>query len=482
MKRPVNIILFGGVIAACSLILAACDIFDHDHQHDTELMDQGNGHDAHDSQAEHDDGHGHGNSDEASAAVTHFNDFTELFVEFPLFSVGNESPFAAHLTWLDSFRPVAEGKVRVILSGGDLPDEEFSIDAPSIPGIFRPVAVPEYAGERQVTLVLETTDQVSTHDLGRYTVYAEKTAIPQDAEEDEAGAISYLKEQQWQVEFATSLVEEHILRESIRAVATIKAAADREAEISAPHDGQLARRGDTFPSIGTRVSKGQVLAVVGSQIGRELQAQNKGVSGSALRAPIDGVIANVHATAGSYLHKGQPVFHIIDPEKLWLDIRIPEADVMRVTDVDGAWVSLPGSENPLFISTTGKDKNGRLVAFSQLIDPRTRTAPLILEFNNPKRQLRIGMLLEAHVFTGKKVNSVSVPKSAIVRDSGVPVVYVELGGETFERRVVQPGIRDGQYIEIRSGVVNGERVVSKGAYLVKLAASGPAEAGHGHAH
>ena len=302
MKRPVNIILFGGIIAACSLILAACDIFDHDHQHDTEQMEQGNGHDAHVSQAEHDDGHGHRNSDEPSAAVTHFNDFTELFVEFPLFSVGNESPFAAHLTWLESFRPVAEGKVRIILSGGDLPDEEFSTDAPSIPGIFRPVAVPEHAGERQVTLVLETTDQVSTHDLGRYTVYADKTAIPQDAEEDEGGAISYLKEQQWQVEFATSLVEEHILRESIRAVATIKAAADREAEISAPHDGQLARRGDTFPSIGTRVSKGQVLAVVGSQIGRELQAENKGVSGSALRAPIDGVIANVHATTGSYLH------------------------------------------------------------------------------------------------------------------------------------------------------------------------------------
>ena len=483
MKRSVNNILFGGVIAVFFLSLAGCDIFDHDHQHDAEHMEHGNGHDAHDSQAVHDDhGHGHGNSDEPSAAVTHFNELTELFVEFPLFSVGNKSSFAAHLTWLDSFRPVAEGKVRVILSDGNLPDEEFSIDAPSIPGIFRPVAVPEHAGERQVTLILETTDQVSTHDLGRYTVYADKTAIPQEAEGDDEGAISYLKEQQWQVEFATALVEERTLRETIRAVATIKAAADREAEISAPHDGQLLRRGDTFPSIGTRVSKGQVLAVVGSQLGRELQAQNKGVSGSALRAPIDGVIANVHATAGSYMQKGQPIFHIIDPEKLWLEIRIPEADVMRVADVDGAWISLPGIENPFFITTTGKDKNGRLVAFSQLIDSRTRTAPLILEFSNPGKQLRIGMLLESHVFTGNKVNSVSIPLSAIVRDAGVPVVYVELGGETFERRVVQPGIRDGQYIEIRSGVASGERVVSKGAYLVKLAASGPAEAGHGHAH
>jgi cobalt-zinc-cadmium efflux system membrane fusion protein len=92
------------------------------------------------------------------------------------------------------------------------------------------------------------------------------------------------------------------------------------------------------------------------------------------------------------------------------------------------------------------------------------------------------MLMEAHVFTGKSVDSVAVPVSAIVRDSGVPVVYVEVGGESFQRRVVQLGIRDGDYIEVRNGVTNGERVVSKGAYLVKLAASGPAEAGHGHAH
>jgi RND family efflux transporter MFP subunit len=231
-----------------------------------------------------------------------------------------------------------------------------------------------------------------------------------------------------------------------------------------------------------RVSKGQVLAVVGSQLGRELQSLDKGVSGTALRAPINGVIAHVHATAGAYLQKGQPVFHIIDPERLWLESRIPEVDVLRLVDADGAWITLPNNEESFYIATSGESANGRLVAFSQAIDPTTRTAPLILEFVNPEQKLRIGMLMEAHVFTGKRVDSVAVPVSSIVRDNGVPVVYVELGGETFERRVVQPGIRDGQYIEIRSGVVNGERVVSKGAYLVKLAASGPAEAGHGHAH
>jgi len=486
MNRPT--ITCGIVLAAILIMLSGCDALDH-HEHDH--VDSHDNHAPHNDPALHDnhddhaagaDRHGHGDPDVPAVAVTHFTDYTELFVEFPVFSVGSESPFAAHLTWLDTFRPVAEGRVRVILHGNGLPDEVFSVAGPSIPGIFRPVAVPAHAGQREVTVILEAHGKTSEHNLGVYTVYPDPAAIPPGDEEEEAGAISYLKEQQWQVDFATAPVTRRRLRESIRAVATIRATASGEAEISAPHDGLLARRGKDFPAIGTRVSKGQVLAVIGSPLGRELQALDKDVSGTALRAPIDGVIAHVHTTAGSYIEKGQPVFHIVDAEKLWLESRIPEAEVLRLADVEGAWIELPNVDAPLVIMTKGEQANGHVVAFSQAIDTRTRTAPLILEFSNPDLRLRTGMLVEANVFTGNTVEGLAVPVSALVRDNGVPVVYVELGGESFERRVVQTGIREGDYIEIRSGVEPGERVVSRGAYLVKLAASGPAETGHGHAH
>ncbi|BAZ93715.1 uncharacterized protein FOKN1_1317 [Thiohalobacter thiocyanaticus] len=453
---------------------------DHnDHGHDHAATGDHADHAAHDAGA---GGHGHGDSDIPAEVVTHFSQHTELFVEFPVLSVGNESPFAAHFTWLDDFRPVAGGRVSVLLHGGDLPEEEFTVKSPSIPGIFRPVVVPLYAAEREVTVILESPRQTSVHRLGTHTVYPDKADIPPQREEEPAGAISYLKEQQWQVDFATAPVVQRTLRESIRAVATVRAADDGEAELSAPHDGQLARRGGRFPTVGTQVRKGEVLAVVGSPLGRELQGLGRDVSGTALRSPIDGVIAQVLATEGSYLHKGRPVFHIIDTRRLWLEARIPENEILKLHGADGAWVPLPGRDSPLVIETAGDDANGRLVAFSQVIDSRTRTAPLILEFDNPGQQLHIGMLAQAHIYTGTKANSLAVPVSAVVRDSGVPVVYVELGGETFERRVVQLGIRDGDNVEVRSGLAPGERVVSRGAYLVKLAASSPAEAGHGHAH
>ena len=104
-------------------LMAGCDL-PHGHSHDGP---DGHAHDAPKTQAktghadhaagghddhgghgdDHADGHGH---DPGAIAVTHFTDVTELFVEYPTLFVGGESAFAAHLTRLDDYRPVAEGQ------------------------------------------------------------------------------------------------------------------------------------------------------------------------------------------------------------------------------------------------------------------------------------------------------------------------------------------------------------------------------------
>jgi cobalt-zinc-cadmium efflux system membrane fusion protein len=75
-----------------------------------------------------------------------------------------------------------------------------------------------------------------------------------------------------------------------------------------------------------------------------------------------------------------------------------------------------------------------------------------------------------------------VPASAILDDAGQDVVFVMVEGESFERRIVRTGIRDAGMVQIIEGLSEGDRVVTRGAYLVRLAASRPTEAGHGHAH
>ena len=76
-----------------------------------------------------------------------------------------------------------------------------------------------------------------------------------------------------------------------------------------------------------------------------------------------------------------------------------------------------------------------------------------------------------------------MPASAVQDESGIPVVYVQSGGESFERNLVEVGARVGERVEIVAGLEPGQRVVSKGAYLIRLSTAKAGSSGHaGHAH
>ena len=200
---------------------------------------------------------------------------------------------------------------------------------------------------------------------------------------------------------------------------------------------------------------------------------------SFVRAPISGTIAYVTVAPGGYVEQGDRLFHVLDPSRLWLDARLAEADVGRIHQPTGAWFTAEGFEHPFEI-TPGED--ARLVAFGGMVDPVSRTVPAVFEFPNPDRQLRVGLFVTARVYTGDEQQDLAIPAGALVNDAGAEVVYVQLGGERFERRVVRTGLRDGEYVIVTDGLSPRERVVSRGAYLLHLAAGAPAEIGHGHAH
>ena len=206
--------------------------------------------------------------------------------------------------------------------------------------------------------------------------------------------------------------------------------------------------------------------------------QSPDSSGIPVLAPISGVLAQVDVAHGKYVTEGESLFHIVNLDRLWLEAHIAEADIGRLLEPDGAWFSVEGFDRTFDTF----ELNGRLVALGGAIDPVSRTAPLIIAFDNPEHRLRTGMFANVRVFTGESRLGLAVPVSAIFDDGGQEVVYVMLGGESFQRRLVRPGIRDGDWVQLLSGVEPGEWVVSRGAYLLRLAASAPLEVGHGHAH
>lgn len=112
----------------------------------------------------------------------------------------------------------------------------------------------------------------------------------------------------------------------------------------------------------------------------------------------------------------------------------------------------------------------------------TLTVPVLFHAANPQGVLRVGMTLNLWVDGRRVENALQIPISAIVDENGVSTVYVMVEGETFQKRPVRLGLTDGVLVEVLDGVRAGERVVTRGAYAVRLAGLAGAGLGSAHVH
>ncbi len=191
-------------------------------------------------------------------SVTRWTAATELFAEYPPLVRGETSRFAIHLTRLDTSKPLLDGRVEVRLEGGG-PVEVFATDAPSRPGIFGVDVRPTRAGTRTLVIELKARGLIDVHRIDGVTVHPTvdaAKAVP--AEPEGAPGISFLKEQQWSLDFGTAVVTTGTVRDSLRVPARITARPGGAADVLAPIDGRLVSADDA--PLGAAVTEGQVLA------------------------------------------------------------------------------------------------------------------------------------------------------------------------------------------------------------------------------
>ena len=199
-----------------------------------------------------------------------------------------------------------------------------------------------------------------------------------------------------------------------------------------------------------------------------------------VRAPITGKIVSVHHIQGEHLDAHQEIFRIVNTEQVWVEASISEFDLSELLENPGATMELPSYPGRRFdiLGSAG----GRLVNIGTVIEPETRTVPIVFELPNPDGLFRVGMFADVYLQTRVATDAVAIPESAVLMDNGRPICFVLIDGETFQRRELELGVRDNGFFEVKGGVVNDERVVTKGAYLIKLAALSPESFSAGHAH
>jgi membrane fusion protein, heavy metal efflux system len=375
-------------------------------------------------------------------------------------------------------------------------------------------------------------------------VHAAGAKLP-PPDEEPPGRISFLKEAAWSTDLVTEAVGERELIPTLRTTGEIRATAGREARLTATAHGRVLLE-EPVPVLGAQIAAGQVLARIIPQIenagdrvtlaseARQARAEvaaaesqlarserlwaertipekqleeartrlelararldaaqgklgqfDAGAAGRAggrtafqVRSPLAGTLVAIHVSSGQTVEDGELLFTVVDLSRIWLHADVFEPDIAAVEGAIRASFRVDGYDRPIAIAPP----DGRVVTIGKLVSEKTRTVPMIFELANPDQRIRIGSFATVWIETGAPVRALAIPEPAIVDDAGRKVAYVQVSGESFERRVLALGIRSGGWAQVEAGLAKGERVVTRGAYDIKLAAAGGAVPEHGHAH
>ena len=206
------------------------------------------------------------------------------------------------------------------------------------------------------------------------------------------------------------------------------------------------------------------------------RAGRRGGSAIDLRAPIAGTIADVRIAPGAFVEAGTQLFRVIDASARWIEIDVPAIDAARIDDARGGWATVGGVERAVPLDPA------RFVARAPAIDPASQTLRVVYAAPEGDGLLLPGVLATAYLRVGEPITAPIVPVSALVEDGSAIVVYVQVEGEAFERRIVRVLAREGDRAGVEGDLRPGEHVASIGAYAIRLAASSGSVPAHGHAH
>jgi HlyD family secretion protein len=198
-------------------------------------------------------------------------------------------------------------------------------------------------------------------------------------------------------------------------------------------------------------ARGQLAAAKG-----KLMGSRAALSYSEIRSPINGVVTDRSQYAGELAAANQPLMTLMDLSKL-----IAKAHVSRVE------ASSLKVGDPAEVRTAGVDDaiHGRVSLVSPALDPGSTTVEIWVEVVKPDARLKPGMTVQVSMVAKTVKNALVVAASAVFKNSeGADYVMLAGSDEHAHQKIVKVGIRNGDRVQILSGLDAGEKVIDSGGY------------------
>lgn len=466
-----------------------------------------------------------------SVVHTLYSDSIELFVEYQPFIVGEISKFAAHFTVLgENFTALTDAKITVSLLVGDNGIRN-SIDTCSSPGIFRLALEPKVAGKGTLMFEVVTKTFTKKFSIKNVEIFPDvKTAQEKYVPIEGKGDITYLKEQAWKVEFANVPVKRQNFSDVIKTSGQLLSAPGDEMAVVAKasgvvlftttsfFEGSEVRNGQSlFTVSGADMNEGNVDAMYKDSKSNYAKAKadferatdlvkdklitnkeylqikqayenaenqlnnlsrNYSAKGKSSTSPMDGFVKNILVKEGQFVEAGQTIATVSKNKRLILQATVSQTYFNQLKSVTSANFSA-GPNSKMIYATA--NMNGSKPTFGRSTLQNVPFIPITFEIDNTG-SIVPGSVVEVYLKSEPLLDVLVIPVSSLIEEQGVFYVYVQLGGENFEKREVLLGANDGLNVQVLKGIEEGERVVTKGAYQIKLSTASGALPAHGHEH
>ena len=189
-------------------------------------------------------------------------------------------------------------------------------------------------------------------------------------------------------------------------------------------------------------------------------------------SPEAGYVTEVNITEGMYVQEGSPLLKITSLNQVWVEAQLYSNEVSGIAENKSFKVF--SESNPEQIYT------GKLAYSNPVIEEGKRIYLLKIRVNNPKGNLIPGTLVSV-VPEKSSASVLAVPKSSVLLEK-MKTVWVLAHENTFEQRMVVTGAENKYWIEITSGLKQGDVVVTEGAYLISSEFILKSGAGQRHEH
>lgn len=190
---------------------------------------------------------------------------------------------------------------------------------------------------------------------------------------------------------------------------------------------------------------------------RDLEQTGKVLRTLPIHSPITGTVIRMQARSGTYVTPGTELYFIADLSRIWILGDIYEYELPNVRIGQGATVTLAYDPSLSLHAHVG--------FIYPTLDPKTRTAKVRFELDNPGERLKPDMYanVELKIPLGVRL---AIPRDAVLESGERQIIFIHHGGGKLEWRTVKLGVRAGDWVEVLEGLKEGDHVVTSANFLI----------------